>query len=236
MSDPIKCPVCNGEFQVYDFFTHLYTTHEAFLAAWTSLAFPIVNDLTDNNNVDGLAQFFRNLGVRDVSNYGQLFNNEIFDYENETDVFDQLSYEQLTAMCDEMGYHKVGIKNIDAIAPAIVRMKKNTDDDRCPICLEDMHKAIYMRVIKECKHEYCGNCIEEWLKKNKNCPICKLELHEPNEETTPSDLLPELIDYPFEPTQIPSISESSNSSGGNIDLESLSPPSSEFTPSSANVT
>jgi len=47
---------------------------------------------------------------------------------------------------------------------------------KCPICLDNMYQAVYMRTIKDCKHTFCGECIEEWLSENKTCPICKSEL------------------------------------------------------------
>jgi len=186
----IKCPVCNGEYPMFDFFTHLYISHEAFLAAWTSLAFPVLHENNVVDNADNLTDFFRTLGIRDQSFYGGFPRDEIAqeqytdtDPDQEPDLFDQLSYEQLMSICDEVGYHKVGIKDVDTVAPAIVRMKKimgNSIDDRCPICLDNMHQAVYMREIKECKHTFCGECIEEWLVENKTCPLCKLELSEPN--------------------------------------------------------
>jgi len=188
--DNIRCPVCNNQYEIFEFFTHLFTTHEEFLVAWSSLSFPTL----DPDDTHSLSAYFRNLGISN-----DILNNR-FD-----DEFDQLSYEQLTALCDEIGYHKIGIKNIDNVAPAIVRMKKGIDEERCPICLEDMHKTLYMRVIKECQHEFCGNCIEEWFKENKTCPICKLEINEQDD---------------IDDTQISSISESSN--GGNDTLR-LSP-------------
>jgi hypothetical protein len=189
INDTSRCPVCNEELNIFELFTHIFLNHEQFLAVWTSLSFPSINP-DDTNSITHL---LRNLGISN-----DILNNH-FD-----DEFDQLSYEQLTALCDEIGYHKIGIKNIDNVAPAIVRMKKGTDEERCPICLEDMHKALYMRIIKECQHEFCGECIEKWFKENKNCPICKLEINDENN-----------ID-----TQISSISESSN--GGNDTLR-LSP-------------
>jgi len=182
----IKCPVCNAEFQIFEFFTHIYITHEAFLAAWASLAFPIVAETNYDQNIAGITQFFRTLGIRDQSFYGGLFEDQQnIQYDQANDPFDELSYEQLMSMCDEIGYHKVGIKNVDELAPAIVRMRKTTDtsiNDRCPICLEDMHKALYMREIKACKHTFCGECIEKWFVENKTCPICKLILFDPVEE------------------------------------------------------
>lgn len=184
----IRCPVCNNEYELYELFTHIFLTHEEFLAVWSSLSFPSL----DVDNPNSLNEFFRNLGI----------SNNVLNQETYIDGFDLLSYEQLNALCDEIGYHKVGVKNIDTVAPATIRMKKtNVIDDRCPICLEDMHKALYMRIIKNCGHEYCGECIEKWLQENKSCPICKLEIIE-------------------EDNQISSIFESSN--GGN-DTSLLTP-------------
>ena len=207
--DNITCPVCNHEYEIYEFFTHLFTNHEEFLVAWSSLSFPTL----DPDDTRSLSAFFRNLGIT---------NNVLYDDNNPAttqivDGFDLLTYEQLNALCDEIGYHKIGVKNIDKVAPATVRMKKNNLDDRCPVCLEDMHKALYMRIIKACGHEYCGECIEKWLQENKNCPICKIELTEFDECTN------ELIDSNTDTEsshQISSISESSN--GGNDTLR-LSP-------------
>ena len=190
INDTSRCPVCNEELNIFELFTHIFLNHEQFLAVWTSLSFPSLNP----DDTNSITHILRNLGISN-----DILNNR-FD-----DEFDQLSYEQLTALCDEIGYHKIGIKNIDNVAPAIVRMKKGIDEERCPICLEDMHKTLYMRVIKECQHEFCGNCIEEWFKENKTCPICKLEINEQDD---------------IDDTQISSISESCN--GGNDTLR-LSP-------------
>jgi hypothetical protein len=102
-----------------------------------------------------------------------------------TDGFDFLSYEQLSALCDEIGYHKVGITNIDNVAPSSIKIKdtdndENNDDNdnMCTICLDNKYKAIYIRKINGCNHDFCGECIEKWLSENKTCPICKLELVE----------------------------------------------------------
>jgi hypothetical protein len=187
-----RCPVCNIELDIFEIFTHIYTNHDEFLAAWSTIAFPQL----DVDNIHDIAATLQNLGINAEMN---------LNYANpylaapEVDAFDQLSYEQLSAICDEIGYHKVGIKDIDAVAPAIVRTKKedaSSEETKCPICLEDMYKAVYMRSINGCGHEFCGGCIEEWLHENKNCPICKFQLHNPDEERVLSttDSLPDLIE------------------------------------------
>lgn len=219
--DYIRCPVCNQEFDIYELFTHLFLAHEEFLAVWSSLTFPSL----ETDNTDSLNTFFRTLGISNDILNTQNTNNTV----PYIDGFDLLSYEQLTTLCDEIGYHKIGITNIDSVAPATIKMKKKFDEDRCPICLEDMHKALYMRIIKTCGHEYCGECIENWLKEHKTCPICKLELCEPNETDKQDN------NDNKESSQISSISESFN--GGN-DLDRLSPtpiPESSSSESFANT-
>jgi len=186
-----RCPVCNVELEIFEIFTHIYTNHENFLAVWTNLTFPQL----DVDNIHDIATTLQNLGINAEMNlnYANLYIAAPHD-----DVFDQLSYEQLTAICDEIGYHKVGIQNIDVVAPAIVRTKKedaSSEETKCPICLDDMYRSLYIRSINGCEHEFCGECIEKWLLENKNCPICKFQLHNLEEEDrvpTP-DSLPDLI-------------------------------------------
>ncbi|ODV61017.1 uncharacterized protein ASCRUDRAFT_145479 [Ascoidea rubescens DSM 1968] len=44
------------------------------------------------------------------------------------------------------------------------------DDDRiCIICTS----SISVGVLTECGHQYCKNCLYQWLSIHKNCPICK---------------------------------------------------------------
>jgi hypothetical protein len=44
------------------------------------------------------------------------------------------------------------------------------DDKTCSICLEQFKN----KVILNCKHEYCKDCIIEWATYYKNnCPLCR---------------------------------------------------------------
>ncbi|KAJ0728573.1 putative transcription factor C2H2 family [Helianthus annuus] len=44
--------------------------------------------------------------------------------------------------------------------------------DICAICLQEFEMGeTYMAF--ECKHGYHQECIEKWLQKKKNCPVCR---------------------------------------------------------------
>ncbi|KRT83893.1 zinc finger protein, partial [Oryctes borbonicus] len=48
----------------------------------------------------------------------------------------------------------------------------NSDELQCIICTELFIKATTLN----CSHSFCKYCIEEWRKKNKNCPICRAKI------------------------------------------------------------
>lgn len=59
---------------------------------------------------------------------------------------------------------------INIIAPLTDNPRR---DIECAICLDPLHKAQEgVRSMRVCKHQYCGGCIEQWLSKNKRCPLC----------------------------------------------------------------
>ncbi|KVH95303.1 RING-H2 finger protein ATL20-like [Cynara cardunculus var. scolymus] len=47
------------------------------------------------------------------------------------------------------------------------------DDDTCPICLSDYEPRDTLRTILECNHYFHVDCIDEWLRLNSTCPICR---------------------------------------------------------------
>jgi len=50
-----------------------------------------------------------------------------------------------------------------------------TIDKECSICLEKFKKNEECYILK-CSHCYHKNCIETWLIRSKNCPMCRLEI------------------------------------------------------------
>ncbi|XP_050386379.1 putative RING-H2 finger protein ATL21A [Argentina anserina] len=47
------------------------------------------------------------------------------------------------------------------------------DDHTCSICLSDYRPKETLKTIPECNHSFHANCIDEWLKLNATCPICR---------------------------------------------------------------
>ncbi len=55
----------------------------------------------------------------------------------------------------------------DSSVGAVARGRKSTDS--CPICLGHCTDQV---VLKNCKHAFCQECIVEWFKQKKTCPVC----------------------------------------------------------------
>lgn len=46
-------------------------------------------------------------------------------------------------------------------------------DGTCPICLSDYQPKETLRSIPDCNHYFHADCIDEWLKLNGTCPLCR---------------------------------------------------------------
>jgi len=45
----------------------------------------------------------------------------------------------------------------------------------CPICLDNYKKDDILNELK-CGHKYHNTCIDDWIKNNNNCPLCRLSI------------------------------------------------------------
>ncbi|CAN4111450.1 unnamed protein product [Withania somnifera] len=45
--------------------------------------------------------------------------------------------------------------------------------ETCPICLAEYHPKEIVKCIPECEHCFHAECIDEWLKINGTCPVCR---------------------------------------------------------------
>ncbi|CAL1373583.1 unnamed protein product [Linum trigynum] len=61
-------------------------------------------------------------------------------------------------------------------------------DNTCPICLSEYQPKETLRTIPECNHYYHAECIDEWLKMNATCPLCR-NTPESSAASTPSPSL-----------------------------------------------
>ena len=50
-------------------------------------------------------------------------------------------------------------------------VNKEFENNECIICLEKMIKGERVKIL-ECGHVYHYNCINEWFKRKRECPLC----------------------------------------------------------------
>jgi len=57
--------------------------------------------------------------------------------------------------------------------------------EECSICLEDYNDNPRkdIRIINPCHHKFHKECIDSWLKEHSNCPNCKSEVSEPQDDS-----------------------------------------------------
>jgi hypothetical protein len=150
----IACPICHTEHSENDIFNHIFFDHPDLMLIISSIVYP----LPQEENV--------------------IFNTYINMYETQEED-EESSYAFYLRLCEILGDHKIGTKNIDYSAP--IASIKNIGDI-CVICRENMDETTVVRQIRGCQHMYCSECITTWLSMNKTCPICKQEIEEENEE------------------------------------------------------
>lgn len=153
----LVCPVCDLHFQVNEFRNHLLYTHPEFVAIWASALFgPMFHE-------DEYLDFVRGVIV------------DTYEFPN-VDV-DNMTYEQLLELCEEIGDHKEGIADVEQVLEKM-SLDDLTEETKCPICLEEFcsiedERNDVVEKIKLCGHVFCSQCIRKWFTENKRCPLCK---------------------------------------------------------------
>ncbi|KAK4768807.1 hypothetical protein SAY86_026957 [Trapa natans] len=92
---------------------------------------------------------------------------------------DELSYEELLALGEVVGSESRGL-SADTIAslPSVSFTAGGTQHgscDSCVICRLDYEDGETLTILT-CKHTYHSECINNWLKINKVCPVCSTEV------------------------------------------------------------
>lgn len=72
------------------------------------------------------------------------------------------NYEELLNLED----HLVGVSDIDSVSQFLF------EEIDCPICSKT--KMVSRKT--SCNHKFCDECLQEWLKESKKCPICMIDL------------------------------------------------------------
>lgn len=72
---------------------------------------------------------------------------------------------------DQLPVHEVVVK------PSAIEGIDVTEDERrsCMVCLSEKEVGECLRTLP-CMHSFHKDCIDEWLKTNRTCPICKTDI------------------------------------------------------------
>ncbi|XWS66274.1 hypothetical protein CRYUN_Cryun05aG0185400 [Craigia yunnanensis] len=69
----------------------------------------------------------------------------------------------------------------EASKPIMVLYKNEQETESnctdCAICLEEFREGDSCRIISKCRHLYHQLCIDQWLVKDRHCPLCRGSVH-----------------------------------------------------------
>lgn len=177
------CNLCNESILTGEYLYHLIQEHPITLTMMYSLYLP-------ETSIDETYQFLINTAINSM--------------------MDSMDYGSLQDLCDTIGYHKVGIEDINTIGK-VIEKKDICEEDTCPICIDLLHEKEIVYTMNVCKHAYCKECIEKWVSENKTCPVCKADLQIASTSNEPSESEDESsLDKTVAPPTSPSESPSAN--------------------------
>jgi len=87
-------------------------------------------------------------------------------------------YEFNNMVGDMLGKVEVGFTTDEIDQLSDIVKEEEIKDDTCPICLESFIESKNQIRKLKCSHLYCDDCINQWLKKNKRCPCCQIDLED----------------------------------------------------------
>ncbi|XP_040987846.1 RING-H2 finger protein ATL67-like [Juglans microcarpa x Juglans regia] len=78
---------------------------------------------------------------------------------------------------EEVRGQQQNLRNLDLLPPAINYRRQDITSSHseieCAICLEEFIDGESCRVFHACKHLFHSACIDNWLRLNPSCPICR---------------------------------------------------------------
>ena len=87
----------------------------------------------------------------------------------------------LCFLCGCLNYQRIksisnrGIHNLNNLYKDETLYIDNNEPDMCSICLEEYNSTTKICILP-CGHIHHKKCILEWYKKDKSCPICRINL------------------------------------------------------------
>ena len=89
---------------------------------------------------------------------------------------DIMTYEQLLQLEEGNGKVSKGLSQYEINLIQEIKWKRPNDttnrDDKCTICYENYIRGDKVKELKSCNHSYHSKCINQWLEKEKRCPVC----------------------------------------------------------------
>jgi hypothetical protein len=182
----IPCEICNEFIDFDDFNEHIqicrpepnYNNIINTINSFISFP-PLNNQLGQDNQLDHTDQLdhveqinqndqnLLNIPVINIDSINEILNNSLLNLNNNLLNNNNINdYESMTRLGEQIGTVKIGLDDINKYSTI------KTENIKCPICSLDV---ILVRETK-CNHKFCLNCISEWTKENKTCPICMKEL------------------------------------------------------------
>ncbi|KAI4355231.1 hypothetical protein L6164_004024 [Bauhinia variegata] len=72
-----------------------------------------------------------------------------------------------------VGLDESTIESYEKVVIGESRRLPGPNDGSCSICLSEYNTKETIRLIPECKHCFHADCIDEWLRMNSSCPVCR---------------------------------------------------------------
>lgn len=73
----------------------------------------------------------------------------------------------------EMGLDRPTIESYPKTVLGESRRLPTSNEGPCPICLAEYQPKDTLRTIPDCNHYFHAHCIDEWLRRNATCPVCR---------------------------------------------------------------
>eukprot|EP01017_Pseudomicrothorax_dubius_P027742 TRINITY_DN3237_c0_g1_i11.p1 TRINITY_DN3237_c0_g1~~TRINITY_DN3237_c0_g1_i11.p1 ORF type:complete len:331 (-),score=67.08 TRINITY_DN3237_c0_g1_i11:124-1017(-) len=90
---------------------------------------------------------------------------------------DNMTYEELLALGDQIGHVSKGLSEseIRKIPKQTWNGKTKEKENSCSVCLSQFEAREEILVLP-CKHYFHDPCLVPWLRKNRQCPVCKRDV------------------------------------------------------------
>jgi len=134
-----------------------------------------VSSSTDDINNSTIFNIISSMLI-DLKNNSNIFNNS--QDENIVHFNIEFEYDDNEGNDGQLEEETNYFKNCNDINCALSKPTKIKDSDNilnesCLICIDNYKKGEFKRELPKCKHYFHKKCIDKWLKKKANCPICR---------------------------------------------------------------